>query len=103
MSSLAPAKKSPLYLVNRGLRRFSRKLYDLRALVPGLSFHHQCETMVGPVGYWKELQQYQFNVLQNNGLKPEHSLLDLGSGPLQGRGESPSCGILILGAIRRWI
>ena len=30
------------------------------------------------------MQQDQINVLQRNGLKPEHSLLDLGSGPLQG-------------------
>lgn len=84
MSSFAPTRKSPLYLMNRGLRRFRRKLYDLRAFVPGLSFHHRCEKMIGPVGYWKELQQYQLNVLQKNDLKPEHSLLDLGSGPLQG-------------------
>lgn len=40
--------------------------------------------MIGPVGYWKKLQQYQFNVLKANGLKPEHALLDLGCGPLQG-------------------
>ncbi len=84
MSSLPSTKKSPLYLINRGLRLFRRGLYDLRAFVPGLSFDHKCEKMIGPVGFWKELQQYQFNVLHANGLKPEHSLLDLGCGPLQG-------------------
>ncbi|MEO6995116.1 MAG: class I SAM-dependent methyltransferase [Lacunisphaera sp.] len=84
MTALPQTPKSPLYLINRGLRRIRRGLYDLRAFVPGLSFDHKCERMIGPVGYWKELQQYQFNVLQANGLKAEHSLLDLGCGPLQG-------------------
>ncbi len=45
---------------------------------------HELELMVGPLGYWKELQSYQLNILISNGLKPEHKLLDLGCGPLQG-------------------
>jgi SAM-dependent methyltransferase len=70
--------------VNLVLRQIRRKLYDLRAYVPGMRFRHLNEKMIGPVGYWNELQQYQFNVLEANGLKPGHSLLDLGCGPLQG-------------------
>lgn len=66
------------------LRHVRRGLYDLRACVPGMRFHHQCEKMIGPVGYWKELQQYQMNVLLANGLQPCHTLLDVGCGPLQG-------------------
>ncbi len=61
-----------------------RGLFDLRAYIPGMRFLHMNEKMIGPVGYWDELQQYQLNVLQANGLKPGHSILDLGCGPLQG-------------------
>jgi SAM-dependent methyltransferase len=70
--------------VKRALRRMRRRLFDLRAYVPGLRFLHLNEKMIGPVGYWNELQRYQFNVLRINGLKPWHALLDLGCGPLQG-------------------
>lgn len=71
-------------LPNRMLRKLRRWLYEQRAWIPGMAFGHQCERMVGPVGYWKELQQYQFNVLLANGLEPRHSLLDIGCGPMQG-------------------
>lgn len=84
MTTPSESKASIFLPVNRLLRRTRRGLYDLRAFVPGLSFQHRCEKMIGPVGYWRELQQYQFNVLQANGLKPAHALLDLGCGPLQG-------------------
>jgi SAM-dependent methyltransferase len=40
--------------------------------------------MVGPVGYWDRLQQYQFDFLKRMGLEPHHTLLDIGCGPLQG-------------------
>lgn len=81
MTQNGPAKYG---FLNRTLRKTRRGLYELRAYIPGLAFGHRCERMVGPVGYWKQLQQYQFNVLEANGLKPHHSLLDLGCGPLQG-------------------
>ena len=68
----------------RELKRVRRQIYGFRAYVPGLRFQHLRETMVGPVGYWDELQQYQFNVLVANGLRPDHALLDLCCGPLQG-------------------
>lgn len=63
------------------LRRIA---YHLRAYIPGLRDHHRFEAMVGPLGFWKELQKYQLNLLQANGLKPQHRLLDIGCGPLQG-------------------
>lgn len=84
---MPPPPQSPptrIGFINRTLRKTRRGLYELRAFVPGMRFDHKCERMVGPVGYWKELQQYQVNVLLANGLKPGHSLLDLGCGPLQG-------------------
>ena len=82
----SPSQNTPprINLINRTLRKTRRGLYELRAYVPGMRFDHKCERMVGPVGYWKELQQYQVNVLLANGLKPGHMLLDLGCGPLQG-------------------
>jgi cyclopropane fatty-acyl-phospholipid synthase-like methyltransferase len=40
--------------------------------------------MVGPLGYWNALQNYQLNVLKSNGMEPRHRLLDIGCGPLQG-------------------
>ena len=64
------------------LRRASYGL--LRRFIPALARQHRLETMVGPVGYWKELQEYQFNFLLNAGLQPCHTLLDIGCGPLQG-------------------
>ena len=40
--------------------------------------------MVGPLGFWRELQAYQLGAVQRLGLQPAHCLLDLGCGPLQG-------------------
>lgn len=40
--------------------------------------------MVGPIGYWTELQAYQIGALLKLGLKPHHRLLDIGCGPLRG-------------------
>ncbi len=76
-----------------GLRR---RLYGLRALVPGLRERHRLELMVGPLGFWDELQRYQLQALRANGLMAHHRLLDIGCGPLQGGvafiGYLDSCG-----------
>lgn len=40
------------------------------------------ERLVGPAGIWPQLQQYQFNALTRLGLKPHHSVVDIGCGPL---------------------
>jgi cyclopropane fatty-acyl-phospholipid synthase-like methyltransferase len=61
-----------------------RRLYAARAWVPGLRERHRLEAMVGPLGFWYELQAYQLQALKSNGLQPKHHLLDLGCGPLQG-------------------
>ena len=68
----------------RRVKGIRRDLYGLRRFIPGLRELHELELMVGPLGFWKELQAYQLNTLVSNGLKPEHKLLDLGCGPLQG-------------------
>ena len=67
-----------------GLRKGRRLLYNSRKFVPGLARQHRLEVMIGPLGVWKDLEAYQFRVLQEHGLKPEHRLLDIGCGPLQG-------------------
>jgi SAM-dependent methyltransferase len=68
----------------RALRRWRRKIYGLRSLVPGWRRRHQLEAMVGPLGFWKQLQNYQLRVVRDLGLRPEDSMLDIGCGPLQG-------------------
>ena len=40
--------------------------------------------MIGPLGYWEEMQDYQINLLKQLGLQPHHALLDIGCGPLSG-------------------
>ena len=73
-----------LLRIIRRVKGIRRDLYGLRRFIPGLRELHELELMVGPLGFWKELQAYQLNTLVSNGLKPEHKLLDLGCGPLQG-------------------
>lgn len=68
----------------KSLKNFRRWIYGLRAYIPGLREQHRIEVMVGPVGHWKELGRYQFRLLEQNGLRRHHRLLDLGCGPLQG-------------------
>lgn len=61
-----------------------RQLLKFRAYLPWLRARHRRETMVGPLGHWEGLRAYQLNALTRNGLLPEHRLLDIGCGPLQG-------------------
>ena len=64
-----------LHTLKRLLMHSRRRAYGLRAFVPGLREHHRLEAMVGPLGFWGELQRYHLQFLQTNGLKPSHSLL----------------------------
>lgn len=64
--------------------RSRRRMYSLRAFVPGLRERHRLEAMVGPLGFWDDLRCYHRELLTRNGLKPHHALLDIGCGPLQG-------------------
>ena len=68
----------------------SRLLFELRRrsnqlvakLNPFDQDQHYFERLVGPVGIWPHLQQYQFNALTRLGLKSHHSVIDIGCGPL---------------------
>lgn len=66
------------------VRCLRRKWYELRKLIPMLRERHELERMVGPFGYWDSLQRFQIEFLKERGLRPHHSLLDFGCGPLQG-------------------
>lgn len=56
----------------------------LRMVVPSVREQYRLDRMIGPLGYWKEMQEYQLNLLKKMGLKPYHTLLDIGCGPLSG-------------------
>jgi SAM-dependent methyltransferase len=68
----------------RTLKHLRRRVYGLRAFVPGLRRRHRLEAMVGPLGFWDDLQAYQLRAVKQLGLLPGNRLLDLGCGPLQG-------------------
>lgn len=73
-----------LHNTKRFLMRTRRRVYGLRSFIPGMRLRHQLESLVGPLGFWDQLQRYQLELLLANGLQPTHSLLDIGCGPLQG-------------------
>jgi SAM-dependent methyltransferase len=68
----------------RKLRMVRRRMYSMRSWIPGLRHRHRLESLVGPLGYWNQLQRYQFRVVTELGLQHDHTLLDIGCGPLQG-------------------
>jgi SAM-dependent methyltransferase len=62
---------------------FSRFRYAiLRRFHPRYREQYRLESLVGPRNVWNQLAQYQFNILSSHDLKPEHTLLDIGCGPL---------------------
>ena len=73
-----------LHWVKRNLKKARRGIYRCRKFIPGLKERHYLESLIGPLGFWDKLQAYQFHVLKMHGLSPNHTLLDIGCGPLQG-------------------
>lgn len=61
-----------------------KKIEILRRIFSSAKLQYRLDAMVGPIGYWSELQAYQIGVCKKLGLKPYHRLLDIGCGPLQG-------------------
>jgi cyclopropane fatty-acyl-phospholipid synthase-like methyltransferase len=78
------AQSEYLHRCKRFLMKCRRGVYGARRFIPGLSERHRMEKMVGPLGFWDPLQQYQLNVLKRHGMQSHHTLLDIGCGPLQG-------------------
>lgn len=62
------------------LRRRTKQIFTWAN--PFYRDQYRREKLVGPMGVWEALQQYQFNVLNAFGLKPHHRVLDVGCGPL---------------------
>lgn len=56
----------------------------LRRIIPSIRRRFELESLVGPSGCWEQLQDCQLECLKASGLKPHHSLLDIGCGPLAG-------------------
>jgi len=66
------------------MRMIRRWIYGVRSYIPGLQHQHRIESLVGPLGYWNQLQRYQLSAVTKLGLLTQHHLLDIGCGPLQG-------------------
>ncbi|NIA15172.1 MAG: methyltransferase domain-containing protein [Nitrospiraceae bacterium] len=73
-------------LPGESTRGFLERLRDavLLRISPAFRERRRLEKMVGPTGVWKALERYQVGCLKALGLRPQHHLLDIGCGPLQG-------------------
>jgi SAM-dependent methyltransferase len=58
--------------------------WTIRTIVPSKREQYRLDNMIGPIGYWQEMQDYQLALLKEVGLQPRHVLLDIGCGPLSG-------------------
>jgi SAM-dependent methyltransferase len=58
------------------IRRFFRK-FDSAARE-----QDRLDDMIGPFGYWSDLQEYHLELFKSLGLQPQHRLMDIGCGPL---------------------
>jgi cyclopropane fatty-acyl-phospholipid synthase-like methyltransferase len=53
-------------------------------LLPSLREQRKLDRMIGPLGHWEAIKEYQISLLKKMGLQPHHTLLDIGCGPLSG-------------------
>ena len=68
-----------------GADYFRRLRYGcLRRVVPSLREQFRLESLTGPRNCWDQLTAYQIAILKDIGLKPNHTLLDIGCGPISG-------------------
>jgi hypothetical protein len=70
------------YYRSRVLFELRRRSNQLMTKFNPFDRETRLERLVGPAGIWPYLQQYQFNALTRLGLKPHHSIVDVGCGPL---------------------
>lgn len=78
---------SPVSHQKHPLKDLKVRLRSLKTHIPFLRKRYELfelEKMVGPFGHWQELRQFQIEFLKSRGLRPHHSLLDIGCGPIQG-------------------
>ena len=64
------------------VRKFLRRV--LFVFLPSMREQRRLDRMIGPLGHWEAIKEYQISLLKNMGLRPHHSLLDIGCGPLSG-------------------
>jgi len=76
---LVPSRIRPMF---DPLRRLVS--WTIRTIVPSKREQYRLDSMIGPIGYWQEMQDYQLALLKQMGLQPRHLLLDIGCGPLSG-------------------
>lgn len=85
---LTQLKRALGYNAKSAERQQVRKLYEEFDYLDAYSRHTDLRVEKNPHeavgGHWEELGQLQFNFLLQNGLKPHHSLLDIGCGTLRG-------------------
>lgn len=55
-----------------------------RRVIPSVRRMYRLDSLVGPFGFWDQLQEYQLGFLKQMGFAPHHTLLDIACGPLQG-------------------
>lgn len=77
----SPKETGPHYRA-RLLFELRRRSNQLISRLNPFDRERRLERLVGPAGIWPQLQQYQFNALTRLGLKPNHSVVDIGCGPL---------------------
>lgn len=77
MKSLIPRSEESFFEYAERMKRGV-----LCRIVPSMRERRRLEAMIGPVGYWEQIQKYHFNFLTGMGLKPYHTFLDIGCGPL---------------------
>ena len=58
-----------------------RRMEILRLVSPRVRDQYRLDKMVGPVGWWSQLQAYQSGALMKLGLLPHHRLFEIGCGP----------------------
>ncbi len=76
---LIPSRLRPIFDPVRRLGSWT-----IRTIVPSKREQYRLDNMIGPIGYWQEMQDYQLALLKEVGLQPRHALLDIGCGPLSG-------------------
>lgn len=64
------------------VRKFLRHVLFL--CIPSMREQRRLDRMIGPLGHWEAIKEYQISLLKRMGLRPQHTLLDIGCGPLSG-------------------
>jgi len=69
--------------------KYVRRLYEQKGYLEAYAAHTDAQILEGKPhaaigGFWEEMGKLQFDFLMSKGLKPHHTLLDVGCGTLRG-------------------